>query len=80
MSALKIDLHIEDGETYIVMPIPPGTVRFAGTPLEKPRYGVKLNMPSYCKKEVADICLNCTKEHCSGSEWCFNKAKEKING
>ena len=69
MSALKIDIHIEDGETYIVMPIPPGTARFAGTPLEKPRYGVKLNMPSYC-----------TQEHCTGSEWCFNKAKEKING
>ena len=80
MSTFKIDLHIEDGDTYVIMPLAAGGAKFVGTPLEKPRGGVKLNMPSYCRKEVADVCLNCTKEICNGGESCYRKTKEELNG
>ena len=28
-------------------------------------------------KEDIDVCLNCTKEKCSGTSTCFNKRKTK---
>lgn len=33
---------------------------------------------AYRKKEQADICLNCNKKECSGSEECFKKHAKKV--
>ena len=32
---------------------------------------------SYRRKEQADICLNCKKEECTGTEECFKKHAKK---
>lgn len=32
-------------------------------------------MQKYEKKEDIDICLNCTKERCTGTKGCFRKTK-----
>lgn len=32
------------------------------------------------RNEIKDVCLNCKKKKCSGTDKCFKKEKEKKNG
>ena len=41
--------------------------------------GKKINRKIECMKD-ADICINCTKEKCTGSQKCINKRKKELNG
>lgn len=44
---------------------------------QKPCKGERENAAHYLKKEEADICLNCDRPTCSGSDGCFRKRKKK---
>ena len=46
-------------------------------PYKGERKGERKESAGYMSKEAADICLNCKKAECKGSEYCFRKRKKK---
>ena len=44
----------------------------------KERYNRKEKMAGYLTKEAADVCLNCRRKECFGSDECFRRRRKEM--
>ena len=45
---------------------------------QKKRYNRKEKIAGYLTKEAADVCLNCKRKECFGSDECFRKHRKEM--